>query len=235
MQSLRVVGELLAVLPLDGEEVLFPVSARDIYVFSRCDAHRLAASSVAHDVAGFVLCGPLPVGSGHLLARHKDGQPVVPLLHFPATLQLAVNSFVDFVPGWVVPRYHQPTVGSPGIGLSNCLQAVLPVPDFMHAALPRKIVNRLPDLPVGKLLDSLFQCRVFPADDFVKGRRLHSRFDFELMEFRRWAPFLSSHSTSTLGEQIEEDRSSNGAVNNQLFHLQQCGNPRCARASRLAN
>ena len=76
MQPVRIVRELLAVLPLDGEQVLFAVNARDMNVFSRFDAYRLAASGVAHDVTGFILPGPLPVGPGHILARHKHGQPV---------------------------------------------------------------------------------------------------------------------------------------------------------------
>ena len=66
---MRVVGKLLAVLLLDGESVPVPVNAADIGVFPRFDAYRRAASGITHNVAGFVLRSPLPIGSPHLLAR----------------------------------------------------------------------------------------------------------------------------------------------------------------------
>ena len=46
----------------------------------------------------------------------------------------------------------------------------------MHTALLPEIVNRLVHMTVGELLNGLFQCRVFLANDFVKVRRVHSGF-----------------------------------------------------------
>ena len=45
MQPVRVVGELLAVLALDGEQILFSVNAGDLDVFSSFDAYRLPFSA----------------------------------------------------------------------------------------------------------------------------------------------------------------------------------------------
>jgi hypothetical protein len=46
----------------------------------------------------------------------------------------------------------------------------------MHAATPLKVLNRLADLAVGKMLDGLSQSRVFLANDFVEVRRVHPGF-----------------------------------------------------------
>jgi hypothetical protein len=92
--------------PMGGNKVplarLHMDSARNLDVFSRFDAHCLAASGVAHDVASFVLRGPPPVGTGHLLARHRHGQPDFLFIHPAARFQLAVNSLVDLPTGSVV-------------------------------------------------------------------------------------------------------------------------------------
>jgi hypothetical protein len=63
-----------------------------------------------------------------------------------------------------------------GISLGYCLEAVFAVRDFVHTALLPEIVNRLVHMAVGELLNGLFQCRVFLANDFVQVRRVHSRF-----------------------------------------------------------
>jgi hypothetical protein len=39
VQTVRVVGGLLAVLPLNREKILLPVNAGDMDVFARSDAH----------------------------------------------------------------------------------------------------------------------------------------------------------------------------------------------------
>jgi hypothetical protein len=58
----------------------------------------------------------------------------------------------------------------------------------MHAALPRKILNRVLDLAVGKLFDGLSQSRVSLANDFVQVRRPHPGF-LKLLE---WSPGFHS-------------------------------------------
>jgi hypothetical protein len=51
---------MLPVRPLNGEQILLSVNADNARVFAALDTQRLAASGVAHDVAGFVLRRPLP-------------------------------------------------------------------------------------------------------------------------------------------------------------------------------
>jgi hypothetical protein len=58
----------------------------------------------------------------------------------------------------------------------------------MYSALPGEVLNGFPHLPVGKLLDGLFQCPVLLADDFVKVGCLHPGF-LKLLE---WPPGLNS-------------------------------------------
>jgi len=176
MQPARVIRDTLAVVPLNGEQVVFSVNARDTDVFPRLDAYRLTASSVAYDVTGFVLCGPPAVGPGHLLARHQHSKPVLLLSHSAVGLQLAVDSFVNLLARSVVRGYHEGRVRSLGISLGYCLQAFFPVRDFMHTALLPEIVNRLVHMTVGELLDSLFQCGVFLANDLMEVRCVHPGF-----------------------------------------------------------
>src|SRR5215472_8428753 len=143
---------MLAVRPLHGEQILLPVNADNAHIFAALHAQGLAASGVAHDVVGFVLRGPLPVGPCHLLAWHKHGELLLLLLYSAARLQLAVNPLVDLLAGAVVRRDHQGLLGPLGVSLGDSLQPLLAVRDFMHPALLLEAPNGLLDLAMGELL-----------------------------------------------------------------------------------
>src|SRR6185437_5702658 len=67
VQPTRVVGYPLAIFAFDRDQVFLLVHALDSSIFRSFDAMRFAAFRVAHDIAGFILRGPLSVCARDLL------------------------------------------------------------------------------------------------------------------------------------------------------------------------
>jgi hypothetical protein len=74
MQSLGIVGDVLAVLPFDRELVRFGVCRDDSSVGAALKAKFLAPSGVVENVGGLVERGPVAVGAGQLRTLGKNGQ-----------------------------------------------------------------------------------------------------------------------------------------------------------------
>src|SRR5262249_13653416 len=72
LQSPRVIRDFPDVLATDGQLVLGLVDVLHARVGTGLHINRAASPRIANDIAGFVPCGPLPIGAGQILTWHED-------------------------------------------------------------------------------------------------------------------------------------------------------------------
>ena len=74
----------------------------DARVVAGFDTEGFASAAVPHDVASLVAFGPLSIGTGNLLARHKHGRPMLLTIDVALTLHRPVYRIVEVLPRLVV-------------------------------------------------------------------------------------------------------------------------------------
>ncbi len=95
LQPPGIVCELPTVLTPDRQQVLAFVDAFHARVRTSLDIEGSAPSRVPDDIALLVACGPLPIGTAQILARHEDTRrPFFPV-DVSAFLHRAVDDLVE--------------------------------------------------------------------------------------------------------------------------------------------
>jgi hypothetical protein len=85
-----------------------------------------------------------------------------------------MNALVDLHAGAIVGRDNQRALWRICILFRNRRNALVVIGNLMDAALPVKILDCLSHFAARKLLDGLFQLRVFLAHDLIEPDRLHA-------------------------------------------------------------
>ena len=176
LQTTRVVGQTLAILPFNRNVILFLINAFDSRVLSWRNAECLAALGVPHHIAGFVLGSPLAVGASDLLPGDQDLHSVLEVRYLVRILHGIVDRFVDCHPRLVVGGHHERAFRLLRIFMRDSCDTLVPVEDLMHAAAGIEFLHRLSDLPSRELFYNFLERRVFLPHDLVQSSRLDSRF-----------------------------------------------------------
>ena len=113
---------------------------------------RATALRVSDHVAHLILCGPLPIRSGEVLARNQYGLPMFGFRDRAGTLQFAVDQPVDLDAQSIVRR-NDKCVRRLRVVCGDRSHPVLWIAEFMHPPLLIKIGDRFSHFPARELLN----------------------------------------------------------------------------------
>ena len=99
LEPLGIVGNLLAVLTADGEEVFAFIDADDGRIFTLFDSYPAAASRVTNHIPRIVSVCPLPVRPRQFVAVYEDREGVVLAPNSALCLEAFVDMAVDLQGG----------------------------------------------------------------------------------------------------------------------------------------
>ena len=111
MQAARIVTHPLAVLAFYRHQILFLVRTLNGGIFSGPNAVRLAAPRKTHNVAYFVLRGPLSVRARDLLPCNEHTLFVFVRIDLTSRLHFPVDTLIDFSARSIVRGDYQRAFG----------------------------------------------------------------------------------------------------------------------------
>ena len=135
MQPGRIVGDLLAIRFLDGQQIRFWIGRNHSRVAALLDAEGLAATLVVEHVANLIARGPGTVSAGHIGTRRKHAHGVVLGFDDAAFLQLRANRLIDRAARSIVGRNDDGIGRIVGIVPGNRGDALFRVGNLRDAAL----------------------------------------------------------------------------------------------------
>jgi hypothetical protein len=143
LEPLGIVGNLLAVLTADGEEVFGSIDVYDGRIFTLFDSYPATASGVPNHIPRIVSVCPLPVRPRQFVPVYEDREGVVLAPNSALSLEAFVNVAVDCKATLVVRRDNQTGIGIFEILPCDRLEALLGVGDLMNALLLDQSLDRV--------------------------------------------------------------------------------------------
>ncbi len=167
METLRVVGNFLAIFTANGDPVRLSIDGCHVDIAAALEIEVLAAGRVVEHVAGVIFRCPLAIGAGELGAWYQGGKELAVHRDDTPPLELHSDSPIDLAAAGVVGR-HDDRVLRPGCVISgDNLDALAAVLDLLNPSLFLQHGNPCRRLVPGELLDSSEESWVLLAHNFV--------------------------------------------------------------------